>query len=337
MSESEPSLRLGVVGVGKHGARYARHAARDVPEIELVAVSRRDRDAGEAIARELDCEHVSDSRELCERSDIDALVFATPPDVLSELVPIAAASAKRIVVEKPVAVDLESGHELLECINRAGIYCVAGHTLRFNGVVRAIRERVADLGRLDSLTLSQRFPPQLQLAWLDDPKRAGGGNILHTGVHCFDLVLCLTGLEPVRVACTKHSVHTRATEDNFAATIELRSPEDGETTYANVTCSRSSPVRNGLIEISGEHGQLVGDHVLNQLRSRSRDQDHEADIDVGAPTHTVLALLERFVQDSARDAPPPVTYRDGLRAVAIARACYASCESGSFEPVAALS
>ena len=38
-------LRVGIIGIGKHGQRYAKHIREDVDELELVAVSRRD--AGE--------------------------------------------------------------------------------------------------------------------------------------------------------------------------------------------------------------------------------------------------------------------------------------------------
>ncbi len=45
-----PRLRLGLVGAGKHGLRYARHIVEDVPEAQLVALCRRDRTEGERAA-----------------------------------------------------------------------------------------------------------------------------------------------------------------------------------------------------------------------------------------------------------------------------------------------
>jgi predicted dehydrogenase len=87
-------LRLGIVGIGKHGLRYAKHAAEDVDAVELVAVCRRDAALGREIARRYRCDYVTDAHELIRRADIDAVVFATVPVLLEDLV-VAAASRGR--------------------------------------------------------------------------------------------------------------------------------------------------------------------------------------------------------------------------------------------------
>ena len=72
---------------------------------------------------------------------------------------------------------------------------------------------------------------------------------------------------------------------------------------AQVACSRSTDSRNGLIEATGEHGQLVVDHVLGSGYRLSRDGREELAIE--APRMTVKLLLERFVEDARRDVAPP--------------------------------
>jgi predicted dehydrogenase len=323
-------LRLAVVGAGKHGSRYATHAARDVDGLELVAVCRRDAARGEALATDLGCEFVADAEKLVARRDVDAVVLAAVPSLLPLLVPIAIETGKRLIVEKPVAPSLDAGLPLLDAIEKSGAYCVAGHTLRFNAAVEALRRELPSLGRLDSFLFSQRFPPQLDLAWLDTPALSGGGNVLHTGVHCFDLLRWISGSEIATASATIRSVRTKNTEDHFVSILTMQR----EGLLAQVACSRSTDSRNGLIEVTGEHGQIVVDHVLGsgyRLGPGGRDA-----IAVDAPRMTVKFLLERFVEDARRDAPPPVTYRDGLAAVAVADACYRSARSGSFEQVRSL-
>lgn len=320
-------LRLAIVGVGKHGSRYAAHAARDVDGLELVAVCRRDRGAGEPLAAELGCEFEADALELVRRRDIDAVVLSTVPRLLPELVSAAVSTGKRLIVEKPVAPTLDEGLAMLPTIEGAGIYCLAAHTLRFNAAIECLRRELPSLGRLDSLLFSQRYPPQHQLAWLDTPEESGGGNILHTGVHCFDLLRWLTGREVASVAAQARSVCTKRTEDHFVSALAMDEPG----LLAQVSCSRSTNSRNGLIEATGEHGQLVVDHVLGcgyRLTPQGREE-----LAIEAPRMTVKVLLERFVEDARRDAAPPVTFRDGLAAVAVAEACYRSIASGAFEKV----
>jgi predicted dehydrogenase len=320
-------LRLAIIGAGRHGSRYARHAARDVEGIELVAVCRRDESAGRELAAECGCEYSADAAALCTRDDIDAVAFVTVPWLLEDLISAAAGAGKRLLVEKPVAPDAPTGGRIRDTLDAAGTYCLAGHTLRFNTVLNAVRDRLAELGRIDSIVMSQRFPPQLQIEWLDDPERSGGGNILHTGVHCFDAIRYITGLEPETVACRTAAVYTERTEDNFASLITF---EDSDA-LAMVTCGRSSSARNGLIEISGEKGQLIGDHVHNTLAHITPEGREE--IALPPPAHTVRVALEAFVDDARTGGTPRASYRDGLAAVAVAGACYRAARSGKHEPV----
>jgi predicted dehydrogenase len=320
-------LRIAIIGAGKHGSRYANHAARDVDGLELVAVCRRDRTKGEALATELGCSYDPDAEALIARKDIDAVVLVTVPDLLPRFLELAVETKKRILVEKPVAATLDEGLPMLRSIETSGVYCAAGHTLRFNSAIRALRRELPSLGRLDSLIFSQRFPPQLELDWLDSPERSGGGNILHTGVHSFDLLRWMSGSEVDLATAQARTVCTTRTEDHFAALMTMR--ERG--LLGQAACSRSTNSRNGLVEATGEHGQLVVDHVLNTGYRLSAHGREELRID--APRMTVRDLLERFVDDARRDAPPPITYRDGLAAVAVADACYRSLESGGYERV----
>ena len=324
------NLRLGIVGVGRHGSRYARHAAHDVPGMELAAVCRRDEHLGRELAGELGCGYSPDALDLIRRDDVDAVALVTVPDLLPELIEAAVTAGKHLIVEKPVAVDLAAGRRILRAVEGSSVHCLAGHTLRFNPVCLAVRDHVKSLGRIDSIVLTQRFAPQLQLAWIDNPARSGGGNILHTGVHGFDLVPFLTGLRPRAVACTTRSTYTKRTEDNFAAVLQL---DDGQA-LAMVSCSRSTDSRSGHIEVSGDRGQLVGDHVTGTLDCI--DNDGRRRILDGAPAATVCLLLQRFAADIASGTPPTISYRDGLAAVAVADACYRSAKSGRFEEVARL-
>jgi len=319
-------LRTGIIGVGKHGQRYAKHAVEDVDEIELVAVARRDAARGREVAARFGCELAADARALADRADLDLLIVAAAPALISEVLPIAAARGTRLLIEKPVALDLATGIQLSATVARTGVYCTAGQTLRLNTVVRELVARVDELGRLDSMIFSQRFPPQLDLSWLDDPAQSGGGNVLHTGVHCFDLCRVLSCREPVSVICVGRSVYTKRTEDLFSASLALAGGLD-----ATVACSRTTRSRNGLIEITGEKGQLVGDHVLNTLYFIG--ESGRVDVPLGPPRHTVLEMLRTVVADCRADRAPSIPYRDGLAAVAIADACYRSMGSDGRERV----
>ncbi|TMA94232.1 MAG: hypothetical protein E6J70_17505, partial [Deltaproteobacteria bacterium] len=90
--------------------------------------------------------------------------------------------------------------EVVRVLRAAGVRCLMAQTLRWNAVVRALRARLPEIGALHAVVLNQRFEPS-PLVWLDDPSMSGGGILLHTGVHSFDLVRFLTGCEVTEVFC----------------------------------------------------------------------------------------------------------------------------------------
>src|SRR5262249_37252305 len=131
-----------------------------------------------------------------------------------------AAAGKALLIEKPLATNGADATFIVRRLRATGIPCLMAHTLRWNTVVRALRAHLADLGPLRALVVNQRFEPS-PLDWLDRPELSGGGILLHTGVHSFDLVRWLTGAEVTRVWCRTARAVTVHTEDNFIATLEL--------------------------------------------------------------------------------------------------------------------
>jgi predicted dehydrogenase len=162
---------------------------------------------------------------------------------------------------------------------------------------------------------------------LDRSDLSGGGIILHTGVHSFDLLRFLTGEEVDKVSCRVNRVVTRETEDNFSAIMVF----EKSNIIASVMGSRGTKGRNGLIEVAGEHGQLIADHVHNYLHE-VRGMERRP-IELGSPVPTVCEVLKAFHDSLSREAPFPVTIEDGVIAVAIAEACYRSAEKGTWENV----
>jgi predicted dehydrogenase len=319
-------IAVGLIGTGKHGARYAKHVREDVPELVLTAVSRRDAAAGAAQATAWRCRFHADWRALVADPAVEAVLAVVPPSLHCEIAAAVAAAGKPLLIEKPLAPTGSAAREVVRVLRAAGVPVFMAHTLRWNSVVRTIRDQLGEIGALRALWLSQRFEPS-PVAWLDDPARAGGGIILHTGVHSFDLVRLLTGREVTRVWCRAAHVDTRLTEDNFVASLEL----DGSPALVAVNGSRSTRGRSGLIDVAGEEGQLVGDHAHGfAYRIRGLDRTPLA---VPDPVPTVREALRAFVRLVLDGEGPPVALEDGARAVLIADACRRAAESGDTVPV----
>jgi predicted dehydrogenase len=319
-------LRIGLIGTGKHGARYAKHLVEDIEQAQFTAVCRRNRQEGEQFAATYGCAYYDDYHTLINDPYVDAIVIVVPPGFHEVIVTAACQAGKHILIEKPFAVSVAEAHRMRNQIAASGVRCMVAHTLRFNAVVQTLKKYIPEIAPLHSIYLSQRFEPS-SLVWLDHKAESGGGIVLHTGVHSFDLLYFLTGCEVESVWCHTSQLVTKETEDNFAMTCQM---SDSLLTGA-VFGSRSTYSRSGLIELSGEHGQLVGDHAHGfayMLKGFERTE-----LPVDPPVPTVRETLRAFVAGVQRGAPLPITVEDGLRAVAIAEASYRSASSGQMEKV----
>lgn len=320
------AIGIGLIGAGKHGQRYATHVLRDVPSFRLAALSRRDVEAGRRQASEHGASFHADWRDLVADRAVHAVTVVVPPALHRPIVEAVAAAGKALLIEKPLATTAADARAIVRAARAAGIPALMAHTLRWNVVVNAMRALVPSLGGLRALALNQRFEVS-KLDWLDRPE-SGGGVLLNTGVHSFDLVRFLTGREVVRVRCRTARVATTRTEDNFAAILELDGAPDAMVTVGGC---RASAGRSGLIDVAGADGQLVGDH-LHHFAYRLRGLE-KTPIELAPAAQTVREVLLAFERLLATKETPRATLEDGARAVAIADACLRAGESGATVPV----
>ncbi|HJQ99939.1 MAG TPA: Gfo/Idh/MocA family oxidoreductase [Candidatus Polarisedimenticolaceae bacterium] len=303
-------MRIGLAGVGIHGGRYATHLlAGDVSRASLGAISRSDEREGSLFALAHGIAYARDPRELATVPGIDAVVVCLPPDLHPDVAIACLEAGRPVLVEKPLAATVEAARRVVETARRTGTPIMVAHTLRFDGVVLAMRREAVSLGPLRTIAINQRLEP-MQRPWIDTPGR--GGMLLNTGVHAFDLLRFLTGSEIVEARALLARTVTRATEDGFAAAFRL---EPGGI-LATVDNARTVAARSGRIEIAGERGQLRGDHIHRELsRIEGKALRNLGPI---PETPTVPAALAAFTNALDTGAPMPVTVEDGLAAVEVA-------------------
>lgn len=321
-------LGVALVGAGRHGLRYARHIVDDLDDLKLVGLWRRDQAESSRLAAELGCQSFADYRELIASPGVDLVLVVVPPALHPEILDVAASCGRAVLLEKPAAVDLPSAARMLATVERTGIPVMVAQTLRYNGVVKALRQAIDEIGPVHALRISQRFEPS-RPGWVDDPDLSGGGVLMLTGIHSFDMARHLTGLEVSHCLCEiGHAGTTVQTEDNFSAILSM-----GEgRVIAAVSGSRATLSRSGPVEITGERGLLFGDHALNfawMVKGTSMTA-----IEVGPPVPTVRDTLAAFAAAVRGGQPMPVPLIDGLRAVAVVRSCYEAAAAGRRLPVA---
>jgi len=310
------AIRIGLAGLGVHGARYARHLLQgDVEGARLTAVSRADEPAGREFAARHGVAFVGRAEDLATHPDVDAVVIALPPLLHPQVAEACLASRRPVLVEKPLAPDVVRAARLREQVERSGTPLMVGQTLRFDPVIERLRAERESIGPLRMAAINQRFEPS-DRSWIDTP--GCGGLFLNTGVHGFDLLRHLTGLEAMSVWAAAQRGTTTATEDEFATVWRLGS----QGLLAVMDNARSTRSRSGRIELIGEQGQLWGDHVHRTVqRVRGREATELGPL---PETPTLPRVLQAFVDCLARQLPPPVTVADGLAAVEMVEAAQLS-------------
>ena len=316
------TIRLGLIGLGIHGQRYARHIMRDIDGAELYAVCRQDPAQGEAFAREHNVRYYREYLDLINDPQVDAVVVVTLPVLHERICSTAVMAGKPVLVEKPLARNTREGLNIVEAVARSGTVLMVSQTLRFNSVVRTLENHLDELGPIHTMSINQRLEPSERL-WMEEFADAGGGVILNTGVHIFDLIRHLSDDEVRSVYCETDRIMYEELEDSFVAILQLRKSK----IRCVVDAARYTEGRSGRIELVGERGQLVGDHVHGYgLLIRG---NQPVPIEVPAPVNTVEEALKAFVATLQYDQDPPIDAVDGLQTLEIAEACYQSASSGS--------
>jgi predicted dehydrogenase len=314
------ALQFGIIGMGRHGARYINHIISDIEGIELVSVCRRDRNlSDEFLKMNPDVQFFSDYRELV-KGDLDAVGIATPTALHKEMAIASMEAGLDVILEKPMAGDVEACERIMKVEKETGRKLMIAQTLRYCPVWKKMKELVKDLPFPEWFEMVQYLEPP-KTSWLLDKEMAQGGCLLNTGVHVFDSFRFIFDAPIKRVECTIERSLNPVWEDFAYGNIFLSGGIEGSFKIA-----RDSKYRARTMRIDYEGGLLYGDSLDAKLTRM--DDGEEKNIDVGEKVNTIIPLLKDFSKCLKNNKDPPITSEDGLEAVRVARACYKSAERG---------
>lgn len=314
MPESVPPLRLGLVGTGVMGTNHAR-VARRVDAVDLVAVLDADRTRASTLAAAHDLQVAGDLAALAEL--VDAVVIATPATTHGELAIAAMRLGLDVLVEKPVAADLDTARRMVDVAESLGRVLMVGHVERFNPAVMELDHLVRDVS--DVLHVEARRISSYSPRILDDV-------VVDLMIHDLDIVAMLAGSDATAV----HGVGTTSrssSTDVASAVVEFAS---GLT--AAFTASRVGQNKIRQIDITQRENFVTLD-LLRQDVTVQRVDESEFMSDRGQRYRQVgttevpfldrrgepLALeLEDFARAVRTRGAPRVDGHDGVRALDLA-------------------
>jgi predicted dehydrogenase len=311
------ALGIGLLGLGKHGIRYARHLAQgEIPGARLAAVWRRDQALGEATAAELGARYHPRPEALLADPEVQAVIAAIPAGLHGAIAPLVAAAHKPLLLEKPLATELETGQAIVRAFEAAGVPLCVAQTLRYDPLLAGLAEALSALGPLRGFGFEQRLEPR-GLPWEDDPQRAGGGVLFQTAIHTVDALRVVTQAAQVAVvAATTRGVHYQNLEDHALLHLELHGGPHLQSGPAlgDIRVSKIGGSRHHHFALYAEGGGIEADFIDRRLTiTRGRQRTSRP-----IPEQPTVALVTRaFVDALQAGLPMPITGSDALENVRI--------------------
>jgi UDP-N-acetyl-2-amino-2-deoxyglucuronate dehydrogenase len=345
------ALRAAVVGCGNVAGNHAA-AYRDLPGVDLVAVTDVDPERAAALARRYGGLPVA--AEGLFDLDLDLVSICTPHPTHEDVVTRAAAHGVHVLCEKPIAIDLAAAARMAAAAETAGVRLGVLFQRRFWPAAQRIRRAIDDgsLGQPflgHTAVLLHRDPEYYTAtAWRGTWATDGGGVLMTQAVHNVDLLQWFMG-EAVEVSAA-HSTVVQPIEVEDTAVATIRFAGGGLATLAASTAL--TPGLGTRVQVTGRSGAsaglaeypegsearidlwaVPGDEAVNDPFGGRLT----ADLDLAAingnlaPFHALQ--IADFVTAVRDGREPAVTGREAAKSLAILTAIYASAASGRPEPV----
>jgi predicted dehydrogenase len=190
-------VEVGLVGAGPWAATMHGPVLAAGPETRLAAVWARRPQAAAELAAQLGTHAAGSYDELLDRCE--AVAFAVPPDIQAALAPRAARRGKALLLEKPIALDLDAARALTDAAGESGVVTQLVLTKRYHPATRAF---LAAAAPFDPVGARARY---LHGAFLGGAMAAGWrltrGALYDLGPHLLDLADAALGpIEDLRAA-----------------------------------------------------------------------------------------------------------------------------------------
>jgi predicted dehydrogenase len=279
--------------------------------------------------------------------DVDLVVIGLPNHLHLEALKAAAAAGKGVLCTKPLARSAAEAKQMLEAVERAGVFHGYLEDLVYTPkTLKALESvRKGSIGRV-LWARSREAHPGPHSDWFWTKELSGGGAIVDLGCHTIEIGRSFVGkdVRPVEVVCWGATqVHPIEAEDSAIGIVRYAS---GAVAQFEVAWS----FRGGMDlrdEVSGTEGTIWINHWLRtgfEMFSAPGAGGYVAEkaeaesgwlFPVGDEANTLgydamfADMLDAFEQKRA----PVESFYDGYVVNAIMDACYRSIETKRWEPV----
>lgn len=343
-------IGIGLVGLGMAGRTHAREIAH-VPGARTTAVFGRSAEKVGAFAERFGIPRAyTDYEAFLADPAVDVVDVLTPHGVHRDYAIPAAEAGKHVIIEKPIALDLEQGREIIDACDRNGVTLGVIYQMRFGVWARKLKAAVeaGALGRLllvDGIEKAFRDPAY----YADDPWRGtremeGAGCLMTQSIHIIDLLQWIGGPVTRVSGFVQTARHEIEAPDLAVARLVYENGAPGVLHSSTAI----TPALRTRVEVHGLHGSVIFNPEYDHLYFWGVEGMEEGPVEAGVEFPFVdtpdpnefpeerhrLALTD--ILEAIRDGrEPQVPGSEALKSLAIVLAIEESARTGCDAPVPA--
>ena len=304
-----PLMKVGVAGLGVMGRNHAR-VLSDMRGVRLTCAFDPDATTAEA-ARAYGADPVTTTEAFLD-AGLDAAVVATPNRHHAELGVALLERGIPVLVEKPIAADLDGARRMIDAARASGVLLMVGHVERFNPAVEAVKNAIAGDDIISiQITRVGPFPPRMGEV----------GVVIDLAVHDIDIIRHLTGSEITEVQ--PQLARTRGEREDTAL-LQFRTDRG---VIAQINTNWVTPYKARILQVATQQKFVVADLITRQVQeffAYEKDGSYSTRTLHTWPNEPLKAELTAFLNSVRDGTPPPVTGEDGLANLEVALRCLES-------------
>ena len=309
---------VAVVGVGYWG----KNLVRNFHALGALAALCDDREGAEQDCQRQypDTRFHRDYKAVLADPAIAAVALATPAVTHFEMAKAALEAGKDVLVEKPLAIDVRHGEQLVEIAASKGRILMVGHILRYHPAVLKLQQLVqsGELGRLNYV-----YSNRLNIGKIRTEE-----NILWSfAPHDISVILSLLNEMPNQVSCQGNA---SLNPDVVDVTLSHFAFPSG--VQAHIFVSWLHPVKEQKLVVVGsakmavfddmaEHKLVLYPHRVDWKNRIPTAVKAEAEIVALEPGEPLRAECQQFLDSIATRRPPVSDGAEGLRVLRVLDAC----------------
>ncbi len=318
-------LSIGVGGMGQHHIKRLM----EVPEAEIAGLV----DPSEAAitaSRERFPELAAtpawnDYRQALQEAQVDAAVIVTPHSQHLEQGLACLDAGLHVLMEKPLVCGTANAERLIAHAAEKGKHLAVAYQRHLQGAYMYTRDLIqrGELGKIQYVSAyqAQSWLKATAGSWRQDPELSCGGQLNDSGSHLLDIILWVTGLEPVEVFAL---IDNRGAQVDIDTALSVRCA-GGALLSFNIIGSASINWHED-VSIHGDQGTvLYRNGALEVARAGERGATAVAreELPVGGdPDSNFIDLI------LGRVAEPAALAEWGLRVAQLTEAAWKSAETG---------